>query len=435
MVGRSTRRRPFSSWVKRLANLKASSFDSHSSGGASAKRNPAQHASKSKKSSVSARNNPYPASCSLPGGHGNGNVPASTLASGRTDSLSSFEGGRGSGPPSAGSHNPPTLSNKSTAPTLSTNAETTKSSKAESSGGRTGATTGGGGGSTFSSPAPSERSLTTTLTTVQSTAPSTMLTNGANPNSNNAPTLSQANYSPHHNSNSPSHFSHQFPVTSPPSALPPHLAPLAGVAHPSTYSAATANNLLTDNASILTLASSSKRRRRHSFDTDASVRALAPSSLWGGSRESLPLSVLSGTVGDSTGVGPSTPALMHRPSAATGTERASVYSATGIAPTLGSERNSYYGGRAGDGASVKSGYLGHSRNDSVGGSVNPPASPLIGSREMSSAVGTAGGKVSRRSSGWGEVEEDEEESPRMADGDERDREKDREKEKTMEASE
>ncbi|KAH0533877.1 hypothetical protein FGG08_007501 [Glutinoglossum americanum] len=341
--------------------------------------------------------------------------------SGRTGSLSSIEGGRGSGPPSAGSHNPLTLSDRSAAPTLSTNPETTtKSSGAGSSGGRTGATT-GGGGSTFSSPAPSERSLTTTLTTIQSTAPSAMLTNGANPNPNSIPTLSQTNYTPHHSqnhSNSPSLFSHQFPVTAPHSALPPHLAPLAGGAHPSTYTAATANNLLTDNASILTLASSSKRRRRHSFDTDASVRALAPSSLWGGSRESLPLSVLSGTVGDSTGVGSSTaPGLIHKPSAATGTERASVYSATGIAPTLGSERNSYYGGRPSDGASVKSGYLGHGRNDSVGGSAVPPASPLIGS----SAVGIAGGKVSRRSSGWGEVEEGEKELSEVMDGGEKDK--------------
>ncbi|KAK9474627.1 uncharacterized protein V1510DRAFT_411531 [Dipodascopsis tothii] len=39
-----------------------------------------------------------------------------------------------------------------------------------------------------------------------------------------------------------------------------------------------------DNASIITLASSSKRRK--SLDTNASTRALAPSSLWG-SRESL----------------------------------------------------------------------------------------------------------------------------------------------------
>ena len=65
-----------------------------------------------------------------------------------------------------------------------------------------------------------------------------------------------------------------------------------------TYDSATDNNLLTDNASILTLASSSKqRRRRGSLDTDASIRALPPSSLWGGSKESLPLSMLSGAGG------------------------------------------------------------------------------------------------------------------------------------------
>ncbi|KAI9778787.1 MAG: hypothetical protein M1839_007877 [Geoglossum umbratile] len=417
MAERSARRRPFSSWVKRLANLKTPSFDSHSNGSASAKRNPGQHASKSKKSTANARNSPYLASCSPPGARKKEHLLISTPASGRTGSSSSIEVGGKPGSPSADSNKPSTPS---------TNPETTtKSSKAESSGGRTGATT-GGGGSTFSSPAPSERSLTTTLTTIQSTAPSAMLTNGVNPNSNHIPTTSQTTYTPHHNhshTNSPSLFSHQFPTSSPPSALPPHLAPLAGGAHPSTYTAATANNLLTDNASILTLASSSKRRRRHSFDTDASVRALAPSSLWGGSRESLPLSVLSGTVGDSSGVGPSTaPALIHRPSAATGTERASVHSATGVPPALGSERNSYYASRAGDGASVKSGYISHSRNDSIGGSVASPISPLAGSREAS-AVGTAGGKVSRRSSGWGEVEEDENE---VVDGQEKDKGTDKE---------
>ncbi|KAI9773808.1 MAG: hypothetical protein M1840_006033 [Geoglossum simile] len=400
MAERSARRRPFSSWVKRLASLKTVSFDLHPNGGTSAKRNPGQHASKPKKSTANARNNPYPASCALSGAHRKDHLSISTPASGRTGSLSFIEVGGKS--PSADSHKPSTPS---------TNLETTtKSSKAGSSGGRTGATT-GGGGSTFSSPAPSERSLTTTLTTIQSTAPSAMLTNGVNPNFNHAPTTSQNAYTPHHShghTNSPSHFSHQFPTNSPPSALPPHLAPHTGGAHPTTYTTATANNLLTDNASILTLASSSKRRRRHSFDTDASVRALAPSSLWGGSRESLPLSVLSGTVGDSTGVAPSTaPALIHRPNAATGTERASVHSATGIAPALGSERNSYYGSRAGDGASVKSSYLGHSRNDSIGGSVASPISPLANSREAS-AVSAAGGKISRRGSGWGGVGEDEE---------------------------
>lgn len=86
----------------------------------------------------------------------------------------------------------------------------------------------------------------------------------------------------------------------------------------------------------MTLASSSKRRRRHSLDTDASVRALAPSSLWGGSRESLPLSVLSQRQeGDAS-------SIMQRPSIA---ERASVYSSSGVAaPALPNDRNSRYSG-------------------------------------------------------------------------------------------
>lgn len=37
------------------------------------------------------------------------------------------------------------------------------------------------------------------------------------------------------------------------------------------------------------------------MDTDASVRALAPSSVWGGSRESLPLSVLSANLDNGAG--------------------------------------------------------------------------------------------------------------------------------------
>jgi hypothetical protein len=152
---------------------------------------------------------------------------------------------------------------------------------------------------------------------------------------------------------------------------------------------------LTDNASILTLASSSKQRRRRSFDTDASVRALAPSSLFGGSRESLPLSVLSATIDGGAG-GPTTPGL-HRgatttAAAAVANERNSIYSTTGI---LASERNSLYtkqsiggpagvgGGGGGDGSSVRSGLLGHGRADSVSGSIGGMAtSPLASPREL-----------------------------------------------------
>lgn len=73
------------------------------------------------------------------------------------------------------------------------------------------------------------------------------------------------------------------------------------------------------------------------MDTDASVRALAPSSLFGGSRESLPLSVLSSNIDTGLTVAPH----QARASVVGGpNERASIYSATGIAPALPSERNS-----------------------------------------------------------------------------------------------
>jgi len=142
------------------------------------------------------------------------------------------------------------------------------------------------------------------------------------------------------------------------------------------------------------------------MDTDASVRALAPSSLFGGSRESLPLSVLSANV-DSSSVVPSP----HQPRPNVGglNERASIYSATGVAPALPSERNSYYAGKqsiAADGSSVKSGLIGHGRNDSVSGSIGgapAPGSPLASPRETSGAPGS----LSRNNSAWGEVDEEE----------------------------
>jgi hypothetical protein len=212
-------------------------------------------------------------------------------------------------------------------------------------------------------------------------------------------------------------FSHQFPTLS---AIPSHLSPQSASATPTTYTAATANNLLTDNASILTLASSSKRQRRHSLDTNASVRALAPSSLWGGSRESLPLSVLSSNVGDLTY--PPTPGI-GRPTLGGNAERASVYSASGIAaPALSSERNSYYAGKqnagggvgaGAEGGSVKSGLAGHGhghgRSDSVSGSIGGASLTVASPREMSFGAAAAvmpGGRMSRRSSGWADVSEE-----------------------------
>lgn len=211
-----------------------------------------------------------------------------------------------------------------------------------------------GGDSTFSSPAPSVRSLTTTLTTIQSVSPNGNGTSGQNPNQSNAQSIQ---------------FSQPFPpATSPASAIPAHLAP-TGV--PNTYTAATANGLLTDNASILTLASSSKRRRRRSMDTDASVRALAPSSVWGGSRESLPLSVLSANM-ESSGM-PNTPGLPSSNSRI-GAERNSIYSSTGVPPAVSGDRNSYYAKQT-DGASVRSGRPGHTRTESMGNT--GPNSPLV----------------------------------------------------------
>jgi hypothetical protein len=138
------------------------------------------------------------------------------------------------------------------------------------------------------------------------------------------------------------------------------------------------------------------------MDTDASVRALAPSSLFGGSRESLPLSVLSANVDSNTAVG--TPGL-HQARASGANERASIYSATGVAPALPSERNSYYAGKQnvmGDNGSVKSGRVGHGRTDSISGSIGGIAgtgSPLASPREPVSA---SAARASRSDSQWGE---------------------------------
>ena len=104
------------------------------------------------------------------------------------------------------------------------------------------------------------------------------------------------------------------------------------------------------------------------MDTDASVRALAPSSLFGGSRESLPLSVLSANLDGQGGGGRAA------------TERTSIYSASGIEPQ---PRNSFYGGDRKDAASVRSGLLGHGRADSMTGSVGGVNSPLASPMEVS----------------------------------------------------
>lgn len=403
--------------MKRLANLKNSSSDSGTNPGG--KRSQRSHLS-TKKAGLT-KNNPYPktekpiANVSFPNS-GNGQLSSHTPPSGRSisyasPSQTSPSQSKLSLPLSSDSQAPPTIGNKSAAPTVSTNPDTIYSdaaySKAETTVTGGGAVSsngiGGGDGSTFSSPTPSVRSLTTTLTTIQSAAPSNLL---AGPNHHvhqGALALPQSN---HHSQNQSSHFSHQFPTSPPASAIPSHLSSQSGGNHPPTYNMATANNLLTDNASILTLASSSKRRRRNSLDTNASVRALAPSSLFGGSRESLPLSVLSANINDqpnATGIH----GARHPSVGVPNPERASVYSSSGIAPALSSERNSYYAGKqsnTGDGGSVRSGLIGHGRNDSITGSIGGhanAASPLASPREMPSQ-----GRISRRNSGWGEVNEE-----------------------------
>ncbi|KAK6579547.1 hypothetical protein PZA11_007783 [Diplocarpon coronariae] len=404
---RPGRRRPFSTWMKKLAHFKggSSAVAAEPSQPTNTKPDNFQMKSNSKKQTLS-KNNPYPKSGQLNenGGVVDGNRSFSMVPTGNSVSSSSL-GRRQSFRSSLDGRPPPTIGNKSVAPTMMSTEQGAHSdaapSHAPSSGQGTNATvgcgvsSGRGADSTFSSPAPSLRSLTTTLTTIQSAAP-----NGAPAPHNNLA-----------NNTNITQFSHQFPA-SPATAIPAHLAPQSSGGHPSTYSTATANNLLTDNASILTLASSSKRRRRRSMDTDASVRALAPSSLFGGSRESLPLSVLSANVDSSGGL--TATALQPRSNVGALNERASIYSATGVAPALPSERNSYYAGKqatTADGGSVKSGFLSHGRNDSVSGSIGGIAasgSPLASPREVS---GTTFGKLSRRNSAWGEGGEGEKVEP------------------------
>ncbi len=403
---RHSRRRPFTNWVKRLASLKHPNAESGPN--SANKRQQQQSYSKNKKGNV-VKNNPYPVSgktnldASIPHS-GNGHLSFYTPPSGRSISCNSPSHSRTSIPVSSDDQAAPTIGNKSIAPTVSTNPDTVSDaahSKAATTATLGGAVSsrgvGGGEGSTFSSPAPSVRSLTTTLTTMQSTAPSNLLGGNNTQGQQSALAVPQAN--PNHQ-NSNVQFSHQFPSSPPASAIPSHLAGHSSGGHPATYNTATANDRLTDNASIMTLASSSKRRRRNSLDTNASVRALAPSSIFGGSRESLPLSVLSSSHNDQASISghhQGRQVSVGLPN----TERASVYSSSGIAPALPSERNSYYAGKpsnaAGDGGSVRSGLIGHGRNDSItrsiGGLANADSS-LPSPREV-----PAPDRVSRRNSG------------------------------------
>ena len=399
--------------MKRLASLKHPTSDSGTHG-ANKRQQPY---SKNKKTNV-AKNNPYPALGkptldTLSPNTGNGHLSFYTPPSGRSISCNSPSHSKTSIPVSNDDHTAPTIGHKSIAPTVSTipdtgsDATNSKAGTTATLGGAMSSNGGGGGeGSTFSSPAPSVRSLTTTLTTIQSTAPSNLL--GGNHTHSQQGALAVPQTNPH-TQNSNVQFSHQFPSPTPASAVPSHMANYSGSGgHPATYNTATANDRLTDDASIMTLASSSKRRRRNSLDTNASVRALAPSSIFGGSRESLPLSVLSSSHNDQSSIS----GHHQGRQVSTGlpnTERASVYSSSGIAPALPSERNSYYAGKqsnvTGDGGSVRSGLVSHGRNDSITRSIGGLASAentLPSPKEVPMQ-----GRLSRRNSGFGEVNEEE----------------------------
>lgn len=389
--------------MKRLTSLKSSSSSDANAGGSSNKRSNGSTKLKGKRQNGS-KNNPYPLSGTFGSLRRNANTSHSASSDQPYVSQPSLIN-------SGSENNTQGNSAKSAAPTLSTNGDTTRSEAAYSKAGTMatggGGVTGGGEGSTFSSPAPSVRSMTTTLTTVQSAAPSTTIYGLQNnqPN-NNGSSLPHVD-STHSAASQQVQFSHQFPP-SPASAVPPHVV-MNG--QPTTYNSATANNLLTDNASILTLASSSKRRRRNSLDTNASVRALAPSSIFGGSRESLPLSVLSANVGDASNASVTNASgVLSRPSIGglASAERASVYSSSGVAPLVaaGGERSSLIASKQGDTGSVRSGIHSHTRNDSTTGSIGGTAggssaltSPIAGLPSSTQATG----RISRRSSGWGEI--------------------------------
>lgn len=389
--------------MKRLASLRNSSES-----GTNRWSNKRHASHKGKKTGVQSSNNPYPLSGTI-------SQPAN-----QNDSSSEVErNGRDSQSQSnpslvySGYENPaPATGAKSNAPTISTNGDTAISDAAYSKAGTTAtvggaiSANGGGEGSTFSSPAPSVRSLATTLTTVQSAAPSTQLYPAQNTPHGQAHSSSTQS-----SGNQQVQFSHQFPTSSTPAtAVPSHLIPHS---QSMTYSTATANNALTDNASILTLASSSKRRRRNSLDTNASVRALAPSSVFGGSRESLPLSILSGSVVEPSNTSAfNAQGVLSRPSIAglASAERISVYSSSGTTPVVNAgERGNLYTAKPssgqGDGASIRSAAPSHSRNDSTAASI---------SAGVGSPLAMTSGRISRRSSAWGEINGEGDEATKFA---------------------
>lgn len=322
-MDRPSRRRPFTSWMKKLASLKSGSSTTADSNQTLSKKRSNYPVKNFPKKSAFPLNINYRSESPFVNEDITTDIVTQSSSTLPSADLSRCSVGQEDLNPNFEDDKPPITEDKSTIETSNGRANSVVApSHAPSSGQGTNGTIGygiRGNDSTFSSPAPSVRSLTTTLTTLHSATPTATTQN--NPNNNFVAIQ----------------FSHQFPSSSQLNALPSHLTPQSGGGHLSTYNTATANNLLTDNASILTLASSSKRRRRRSMDTDASVRALAPSSLFGGSRESLPLSVLSTNIEQNS--------HQQRPSVGGLNERGSIYSTAGVVSTLSSERNSYYAGK------------------------------------------------------------------------------------------
>ena len=185
------------------------------------------------------------------------------------------------------------------------------------------------------------------------------------------------------------------------------------------------------------------------------MRALAPASMFGGSRESLPLSVLSGIVDPAASSTPNNATNpLPRPSLGglASAERASIYSASAVAPVLSSDRNSYYankqptssaaggggnggggGGVAADNISVRSGLAAHGRHDSStnnsiggGGVTSPlisqhqpqqPQQPQQQQQQGPAALNGTTSKAVPRSIGQEEVSSEEIEKAALPEGD------------------
>nr|POE85447.1 hypothetical protein CFP56_43763 [Quercus suber] len=230
---RPTKRRPFSNWVKRIANFKGGDQQ-----GSSSKRTAIpRSANKSKKTSDqnTARQDQQKSTYLQPdtarrrdsssAGSVNGQLSfatPSTHAQHSNGSMSSL--------PLSMCNQREEQSNgsQSNAPTVATDPETIHSDAGQSKAptiatgaGALSSLDGAGGGSTFSSPNQSERSLTTTLTTIQSQSAGAALQQGAISGPSTSNTQTNQNAAP---------FSHQYPVATPNnhqrhhfSHSPPHL--------------------------------------------------------------------------------------------------------------------------------------------------------------------------------------------------------------------